>query len=136
MNLRALLATTVALGVATAAVAEQPETVKYRLRNVAAADAARALTRFAEQKTLPIRIVAEPISNTLMLSAVSAQVKQATAVLAALDVQPPSVHVQMMLVRVPAGFAEDSRRQTKRVQHCQGNHQSNQTNHSEEHHGQ
>jgi len=107
MNLRTLLATAVALGVATAAVAEQPETVKYRLKNVAATDAAQALTRFAEQKTLSIRIVAEPISNTLILSAVSAQLKQATAVLAALDVQPPRVHVQMMLVRVPAGFAED-----------------------------
>jgi type II secretory pathway component GspD/PulD (secretin) len=107
MNLRTLLATAVALGVATAAVAQQPETVKYRLKNVAAADAAQALTRFAEQKTLSIRIVAEPISNTLMLSAVSAQLKQAAAVLAALDVQPPRIHVQMMLVRVPAGIAGD-----------------------------
>jgi type II secretory pathway component GspD/PulD (secretin) len=107
MNLRTLLATAVALGVATAAVAEQPETVKYALKNVAAADAAQALTRFAEQKTLSIRMVAEPISNTLILSAVSAQLQQATAVLAALDVQPPLIHVQMMLVRVPAGFAEE-----------------------------
>jgi type II secretory pathway component GspD/PulD (secretin) len=107
MNLRTLLAAAVAFGVATAAVAEQPETIKYRLTNVAAADAAQALTRFAEQKTLSIRVVAEPISNTLILSAVSAQLEQATAVLAALDVQPPRVHMQMMLVRVPAGFAED-----------------------------
>jgi type II secretory pathway component GspD/PulD (secretin) len=107
MNLRTLLATAVALGVATAAVAEQPQTINYRLTNVAAADAAQALTRFAEQKTLSIRIVAEPISNTLILSALSAQLEQATAVLAALDVQPPRVHVQVMLVRVPVGFAED-----------------------------
>jgi type II secretory pathway component GspD/PulD (secretin) len=106
MKLRALLVTTVALGVATAAVAEQPETVKYRLRNLAAADAAEALTRFAEQKTLSLRIVAEPISNTLMLSAVSAQLKQAAGVLASLDAEPTRVHMQMMLVRVPASFAE------------------------------
>ena len=37
----------------------------------------------------------------------TAQLVQATAVLAALDVQPPRVHVQMMLLRVRAGFAED-----------------------------
>jgi type II secretory pathway component GspD/PulD (secretin) len=107
MNLRTLLATAVALGVATAAVAEQPETVQYRLRNVAAADAAQALTRFAEQKALPIRIVAEPISNTLMVSAVPAQLKQATVALASLDAEPTRVHMQLMLVRVPAGFAEE-----------------------------
>jgi type II secretory pathway component GspD/PulD (secretin) len=107
MNLRTLLAAAVALGVATAAVAEQPETVKYRLKNVAAADAAQALTRFAEQRALSMRIVAEPISNTLILSAASAPLKQATAVLSALDVEPPRVHVQLMLVRVPAGFAEE-----------------------------
>jgi type II secretory pathway component GspD/PulD (secretin) len=108
MNLRTLLATAVALGVATAAaVAEQPETVSYQLKNVEAADAAQALTRFAEQKTLSIRMVAEPVTNTLILSAVSAQLQQATAVLAALDVRPPLIHVQMMLVRVRAGFAEE-----------------------------
>jgi type II secretory pathway component GspD/PulD (secretin) len=107
MNLRTLLATAVALGVATAAVAEQPETVSYQLKNVEAADAAQALTRFAEQKSLSIRMVAEPVSNTLILSAVSARLKQATAILAALDVQPPLIHVQMMLARVPAGFAEE-----------------------------
>jgi type II secretory pathway component GspD/PulD (secretin) len=107
MNLRTLLAAAVALGVATAAVAEQPETVQYRLKNVAAADAAQALSRFAAQQALSIRIVAEPISNTLILSAVSAQLKQAIAILSGQDAQPPRVHVQMMLVRVPAGFAED-----------------------------
>jgi hypothetical protein len=73
MNLRTLLAAAVALGVATAAVAEQPKPVQYRLKNVAAADAAQALTRFAEQKNLSIRIVAEPISNTLILAAAGAE---------------------------------------------------------------
>jgi type II secretory pathway component GspD/PulD (secretin) len=107
MNFRMLLAAAAALGVATAAVAQQPETVQYRLKNVAAADAAQALTRFAEQKTLSLRIVAEPLSNTLILSAPSAQLKEVTTVLSALDAPPPRVHVQLMLVRVPAGFAED-----------------------------
>jgi type II secretory pathway component GspD/PulD (secretin) len=106
MNLRMLLAAAVALGAATAAVAEQPATVMYRLKNVAAADAAQALTCFAKLKTLSICIVAEPVSNTLILSAAPAQITQATAVLCGLDVEPPRVHMQMILVRVPAGFAE------------------------------
>jgi type II secretory pathway component GspD/PulD (secretin) len=107
MSLRTLLAAAVALSVATAAVAEQPQIVQCKLNYVAAADAAQALARFAEQEHPSIRIVAEPISNTLILAAASAQLKQATTVLSTLDAEPPRVHVQMMLVRVPAGFAED-----------------------------
>src|SRR5262249_46775851 len=106
-NLRMFFAVAFALGAATAAVAEQPETVTYRLRNVAAADAAQALIRFAEQKALSIRITVEPLSNTLSLSAEAAPPKHAATVLSAVDVEPPQVHMQMMLVRVPAGFAED-----------------------------
>jgi type II secretory pathway component GspD/PulD (secretin) len=74
---------------------------------VAAADAARALERVVKQKAMPIRVVVEPASNSLLLSAESGQLKQATAVLAALDAEPVHVHVQTLLVRVPAGFAED-----------------------------
>jgi type II secretory pathway component GspD/PulD (secretin) len=107
MNFRMIFAAMVAVGFSAAVVAEEPQTVTYRLRNLAAADAAQALTRFAEQKTMSIRIVVEPSSNTLLLSAESAQLKQATEALSALDVEPLHVHVQMMLVRVPAGFAED-----------------------------
>ena len=81
---RQLLATAAALGAATAAIAEQPQTVKYILKNVAATDAAQALTRFAEQKTLSIHIVADPISNTLMLSARSTSLQQVLKVLCAM----------------------------------------------------
>jgi type II secretory pathway component GspD/PulD (secretin) len=107
MSLRTLLAAAIALGVAGAAVAEQPETVQYRLKYVAASDAAQALDRFAQQNGLSIRIRAEPLSNTLVLSAASAPLQRVSEVVSALDVQPPTVHVQVELVRVPAGFAED-----------------------------
>ena len=107
MSFRMLFAVVVAVSLAAATVAEEPEIVSFRLKNVAAADAAQALTRFAEQKAMPIRVIVEPASNSLLLSAEPAQLKQATAVLAALDVEPLQVHVQTLLVRVPAGFAED-----------------------------
>jgi len=102
-----LFAMVVVVGAATTAAAQEPQTGTYRLKNVAAADAAQALTQFAEQKKMTIRITVEPVSNTLLLSAESAQLKQVAAVLSALDAEPLHVHMQMMMLRVPAGFTED-----------------------------
>jgi type II secretory pathway component GspD/PulD (secretin) len=78
----------------------------YRLRNVAAADAAQAITAQLAREKASAAVVAEPVSNTLLLSGKPAGVRRAVALLAALDREPASVVVQVMCVRVPVGVCE------------------------------
>ena len=90
----------------TASAQPKPETSVHRLRNVAATDAAQALTTFANQKKLPVAVVAEPVSNTVMVAGDAASVQQMAGLLASLDKQPPSVCVQMQVMETMDGFAE------------------------------
>jgi hypothetical protein len=105
---RMLLAASVALGLTAAARAQQSSNLVYKLRQVAAVDAAQALAEFAARSNLALAVFAEPVSNAVLLSADPAPLQQATAMLAALDVRPPMLRMRMTLVRVPAEFAEEA----------------------------
>ena len=75
----------------------------YRLRNVAAADVAHALNTHFKRSV----VTAEPVSNTLLLTADPAQ-EQILKMLAAIDKAPPQFVVTMVIMKAKAGFAEDS----------------------------
>lgn len=111
MNLRvhaAAIATVIALCGPALAQPAKPEAAVHRLRNVAAADAAEALTAFVEKKKLPVAVIAEPVSNSVMLAGDAASVRQVAELLASLDKQPPSVVAQILVLEAPGGFAEDT----------------------------
>jgi len=80
--------------------------VVYRLRNAAAADVAQAVNCFFGRESCGVRVVAEPVSNTLMVSAEPAQVQRVVKILDAIDREPPSVRVELTIVQAPADFAE------------------------------
>ena len=85
-----------------------PESATYKLRNVAAEDAAHALRTFLQGKKLTAVVVAEPVSNTLLVSAAPDVRKQLCDILTALDKAPAQVMVQAMVIQVPHGFAARS----------------------------
>ena len=75
------------------------------------ADAAHALQEHAakhmqgkgpEQNVV---VVAEPVSNTVLVSATAEHYKQMVKMLAALDRAPEQVVMQAMILQVPRGFA-------------------------------
>jgi hypothetical protein len=78
----------------------------YKLRNTAAADAADAIAKFCSIRKLEVSVVAEPVSNTVLVSAPAELVKEVVTILDKIDRAPPSVHVELMVVEVPADFAE------------------------------
>lgn len=101
--LAALIATTVA---GTAAAQPKPEATVHRLRNISAEDAAKAVSAFAEQTKLPVAVVAEPVSNSVMVAGAADAIKRAGELLKKLDTPPPMVLVQALILEAPAGFAE------------------------------
>lgn len=86
----------------------KPEAAVHQLRNIAADDAAKALTAFVEKKKLSVAVVAEPVSNRVILAGDAAPVRQVAELLASLDKQPPSVVAQILVLEAPAGFAEET----------------------------
>lgn len=111
MSLRAFLAAfTISLALVGAASAQQPnkpEASVHRLKHIAAVDAAKALTAFADQKKLAATVVAEPVSNNVMIAGEPSAHKQLVEVLTGLDKEPPAFVAQMLFMEVPAGFVED-----------------------------
>ena len=107
MNLRHLLIL-LAFGVTGSAFGQeaQPATV-YKLRNIAAADAAKAVTVYAGQKKLTVTVVAEPVTNAVFVAGDAAQQKQVVELCVALDKQLPTVQMSMLVLEVPADFAKD-----------------------------
>ncbi|OWK34608.1 secretin N-terminal domain-containing protein [Fimbriiglobus ruber] len=83
------------------------ESSVHKLRYAAAADAACALTAFAGTKKIPVKIVAEPMSNSVTITGEPAACKQLIDVLSLLDKQPPAVWVRLTFVEMPAGFADE-----------------------------
>lgn len=82
--------------------AEARASCVHKLRNVAAADAERALAaHFAGQN---VACVAEPVSNTLLVSAEKEQLEKAGRLIAALDKAPPQVVVQAVVLDVDPEF--------------------------------
>jgi type II secretory pathway component GspD/PulD (secretin) len=82
-----------------------PTATVHKLRNVAAADVAQAVTAFAAQKKLAVTVVAEAVTNTLFVAGDAAGHKQIVGIVAALDVTPAQVVVQMTIMKVPTTFA-------------------------------
>ena len=104
----AAIVTVIALSGPALAQPTKPEASVHKLRNIAAADAAHALTAFVEKMKLPVAVVAEPVSNSVMLAGDAAPIRQVAELLASLDKQPPSVVAQILVLEAPAGFAEDT----------------------------
>lgn len=103
-----LAAIAIVVAVAASAPAQQkPETTIHKLRNVAAEDAAKALTAFADEKKLAVTVVAEPVSNSLVIAGDAAPHKLLVDALAKLDEAPPMVVAQVLVMEVRPGFAED-----------------------------
>lgn len=102
----AVIVTVLALNVPTYAQADKPESRVQKLRNVAAVDAANALTKFVEQKKLTVSVAVEPVSNSVTLVGDAASVRQLTELLISIDKQPPTVHMQIVTIEAPAGFIE------------------------------
>ena len=111
MSLRvhaAAIVTAIALCGPALAQPTKPQVAVHRLRNIAAADAANALTAFVEKKKLPVAIVAEPVSNSVMLAGAAAPIRQVAELLASLDKQPPMFVARILVLEARAGFAEDT----------------------------
>jgi hypothetical protein len=112
MSLRVLFLAAVAVsftcaGSSFAQQVNRPEVSIQKLRNAAAQDAAQALTAFADSKKLAVAIVAEPVSNTVIVAGEAAQTKLVIDLLAKLDTPPARIQAQLLIMEVPAGFAEE-----------------------------
>jgi type II secretory pathway component GspD/PulD (secretin) len=110
MSLRyalAILVTGFGLATVSAQQPAKPDASVYHLRNAAAADVVQAVTTFATQANLAVTIVAEPASNTVFVAGDPASHKKVIELVTRIDTPPPTVVMQMMIMQVPAGFAED-----------------------------
>ncbi len=105
--LRALCAVPKSVPVAPAPHAAQQSTV-VKLRNVAAADAAHALSAFLKPQNRDARVAAEPVSNCVLVSAEPALTKQLLDILAALDKEPTQIVICATVLEVPDKFVEES----------------------------
>lgn len=85
----------------------KPETSVRKLRNIAAADAAVALNAFIEKEKLPVAVVAEPVTNSVILAGGAVPIRQVADLLASLDKEPPQVLASFVVMEAPAGFAEN-----------------------------
>jgi hypothetical protein len=81
-----------------------PAVVTYKLRNIAATDAAQALVTFVSDKRLTARVVAEPVSNVVLVSAEPALQRQFAEILAKLDTDPQQIIARVTVVQVPREF--------------------------------
>lgn len=95
----------------------------YKLRNAAAADVANSLTQFItqslnvysganfftayQQLQRQVVIVAEPVSNTILVSATPQYFAEIKRLIEKLDTQPPQVVIQVMIAEVQLNNAEE-----------------------------
>jgi type II secretory pathway component GspD/PulD (secretin) len=79
----------------------------YHLRNAAAADVAHAVNVEAARLKLNVTIVADPVSNTVLVSGAAGPREHVLKLLAGLDQAPQQILVQTLILKAPAGFAED-----------------------------
>jgi len=95
----------------------------YKLRNAAAADVANSLTQFItqslnvysganfftayQQLQRQVVIVAEPVSNTVLVSATPQYFNEIKRLIEKLDYQPPQVVIQVMIAEVQLNNAEE-----------------------------
>ncbi|MBA4067243.1 MAG: hypothetical protein C0501_26755 [Isosphaera sp.] len=83
-------------------------TAVYRLRHQAAADAVRAVNAFALSINWDVGVVAEPVSNSVLVRAVGRDLEHVLGMLAELDVRRPEVVVEALIVEAPATFLDDT----------------------------
>ena len=112
MRLRAftVLAVLGTLAIANPALSQQPikpEVSIQQLRNAAAQDVVKALTTFAEQKGLALTLVAEPVSNRVIVAGDASQMKQVIELITKIDSPPAQVQAQLLIVEAPFGFAKE-----------------------------
>jgi type II secretion system protein D len=95
----------------------------YKLRNAAAADVATAVSTFVQQSLAVLTqanflsayqnlqrsvvVIAEPVSNTLLVSATPQYFGEIKRLIEKVDAQPPQVMVQVMIVDVQLNNAEE-----------------------------
>ncbi|QJW93569.1 tetratricopeptide repeat protein [Frigoriglobus tundricola] len=81
----------------------------HKLKYAAAADTTQAIYAYLQSKTPAANqkavLVAEPVANTVLISAEPALYEEILTVLASIDKAPPQVTLQTMVVQVPRGFA-------------------------------
>lgn len=85
----------------------KPETAVRKLRNIAAADAVVELKTLIEKQKLPVAVVAEPVSNSVMLAGDAASILKVSDLLATLDKEQPQVLASIVVMDAPVGFAEE-----------------------------
>lgn len=85
----------------------KPETSVRKLRNITAADAAVALNAFIEKEKLPVAVVTEPVTNSVVLAGGAAPIRQVADQLASLDKEPQQILAEFIVLEAPVGFAED-----------------------------
>jgi len=78
-----------------------------KMRNVAAVDAAAAVNQQLVKQASRMVVVPEPVSNTVLVSGEKALVQQVSRDLASMDVAPPQVHIQGLILEVPADWLAD-----------------------------
>lgn len=83
-----------------------PEPALYRLKNVVAADAAKAVADFAAEKKLSVSIVAEPVSNSLLVAGDPVAVCQVDGIITKMDAGTQQFRLEMTFLLVTHGFAE------------------------------
>lgn len=79
----------------------------YKLRNIAAADAVKAVGGYLSCNRMQGTLVAEPVTNCVYISAEKAVQNQVVTLLRALDAPPRQVLIQAVVVQVPWGFLSD-----------------------------
>lgn len=87
--------------------APAPAPTVIKLRNIAAADAAQAVTKFLDNKQQRAMLTFDAATNTIYLGVEGGAGQQAVKLLAAMDVAPPQVQIQALVMQVPAGFLAD-----------------------------
>lgn len=102
------IVTAIALCGPVSAQPSKPEASVHKLRNVAAVDVAKALTAFAEKEKVPVAVVAEPLSNSVMLAGDGVSIRKVSELLTSLDKEPRRVVTQITVLEAPAGFAEET----------------------------
>jgi hypothetical protein len=76
----------------------------YKLRNVAAADVAFTLNTHFKS----VVVTAEPVSNSLLVSAAPVQQQQILKLIADMDRAAPQFVITMLIIKAKSGFAEET----------------------------
>jgi type II secretory pathway component GspD/PulD (secretin) len=91
--------------------------IVYKLRNVAAADVAQAVTKQIGCEQQGVVVIAEPVSNNLIVRTDAGRQQKVAKLLGAIDQEPPSIGVTTLVLEVPAGFVTKAGLEADGCQH-------------------